>query len=186
MTQDVFRVVFVCTGNRFRSPLAAAVFRAAANGLPVDVSSVGTLHLADVGVLPEAAEAARRFGLDLQDHRVRSLATTPLSGADLVVGFERMHVVTAVVDGKARRDRTFTLPELTGLLQRAAVPGAATPVERAREAVRSAAAQRPQDDPQLHAVPQLQDPLGLPRDEQNAIAGRVRELTLQLREQLFG
>jgi hypothetical protein len=38
-----FEVVFVCTGNRFRSPLAAALFGRATAGLPVSVSSRGTL-----------------------------------------------------------------------------------------------------------------------------------------------
>ena len=39
---DELQVVFVCTGNRFRSPLAAALFREATSGLPVDVRSMGT------------------------------------------------------------------------------------------------------------------------------------------------
>lgn len=186
MSDERFRVVFVCTGNRFRSPLAAALLRHAAGDALVEVSSVGTLELDRVGSLPEAAEAAMRFGVDLSGHRTRSLATTSLRDADLVVGFERAHVVAAVVDGGAARDRTFTLPELTELLGRILAPSSDEPVARAREAVRRAACARPEDDRNLMSVSELADPLGRSRHEQAEIADRVRELVEYLRTGLFG
>ena len=44
MTEDdrPFEIVFVCTGNQFRSPLGAAVFEREARGRSVRVSSCGT------------------------------------------------------------------------------------------------------------------------------------------------
>ena len=186
MSGDVFRVIFVCTGNRFRSPLAAALFRAAADGLPVEVSSAGTLELTDVGALPEAEDAAREFGVDLSTHHATPVSRTPLSDVDLVVGFERMHVLTAVVDGGAQRGRSFTLPELAVLLGQVGRPVLAAPVARARETIRRAAAERPRDDPQLLSVRELGDPLGLQPDRQHAIALQVRDLTLELWDRLFG
>lgn len=186
MSGDVFRLVFVCTGNRFRSPLAAALLRDAADGMPVEISSAGTLELGGARALPEAREAAVRYGVDLAEHRSRSVTESPLHDADLVIGFERMHVATAVVDGGARRDRTFTLPELADLLAGIEPSPSSTPVARARDAVRRAAAARPHDDPKLLSIAELSDPLGRSADEQRAIAERLRELTLQLRRSLFG
>jgi protein-tyrosine-phosphatase len=60
LSADVFRVAFVCTGNRFRSPLAAALFRSAAEGLPVEVASAGTLDLGGVGALIHITERLAR------------------------------------------------------------------------------------------------------------------------------
>ena len=106
--------------------------------------------------------------------------------ADLVIGFERMHVATAVVDGGARRDRTFTLPELADLLAGIESSPLSTPVARARDTVRRAAAARPSDDPKLLSIAELADPLGRSADEQREIAERLRELTLQVHRSLFG
>jgi len=186
LSDDVFRVVFVCTGNRFRSPLAAALLSQAADGLPIEISSAGTLELRGAKALPEAEEAAVRFGVDLTEHRSRSVTEAPLHDADLVIGFERMHVATAVVDGGARRDRTFTLPELVDLLAGIDSSPSSTPVARARDTVRRAAAARPQDDPKLLSIAELADPLGRSDDEQREIAERLRELTLQVHRSLFG
>jgi protein-tyrosine-phosphatase len=186
LSDDVFRLVFVCTGNRFRSPLAAALFRQAAEGEPIEISSAGTLELRAGKALPEAQEAAVRFGVDLTEHRSRSVADTPLHDADLVIGFERMHVATAVVDGGAQRDRTFTLPELAGLLAGIEPSPPSTPVARARDLVQRAAAGRPANDPKLLSIAELADPLGASDDDQHEIADRVRELTLQVYRSLFG
>jgi protein-tyrosine phosphatase len=185
LTGDVFRVVFVCTGNRFRSPLAAALLEREADGLPIEVSSVGTLDLGGVEALPEAVEAAARFGVELSQHRTRALSPERLRDADLVVGFERMHVMTAVVDAGVPRQRAFTLPELVSLLPSGGITRRDGSAARARESVRRAAAARPRD-PQLASAAELRDPLGLPAQQQNETADRVRELTRLLLRGLFG
>jgi protein-tyrosine phosphatase len=181
---DRFRIVVVCTGNRFRSPLAEHVLRRAVEGLPVDVSSVGVLDLAGVEALPEALEAARELGLDLSAHRTRVLAPEPLEGADLVLGFERRHVARAVTAGGAPLERTFTLPELVELLASAPFVGEDEPVARARALVAAVAAERP--DPRRAAVPELGDPLGRSSSVQRETAEQVDELSRRVVTQLFG
>jgi protein-tyrosine phosphatase len=183
MAGSAFEAVFICTGNRFRSPLAEAVFRQATAGLPVETSSAGTLDLGAIPPLPEAVEEAVRFGLNLSGHRSRRVRGLDLAGADLVVGFERMHVVTAVVDAGAKRERTFTLPELVGLVDRATAPDEEDPIRRARAMIEEARRLRPAH---LSAPPELADPLGLPHSLQRQTAERVHELTLQLAARLFG
>jgi protein-tyrosine phosphatase len=182
---DPFEAVFVCTGNRFRSPLAEALFRRAAEGIPVAASSLGTLELGAVPALPEAFEQAARLGVDLAPHRARTIVDADLRGADLVVGFERMHVVTAVVDAHAPRARTFTLPELVELLGQIEPPLEGDPVARAREAIVRAQRARPPDDPALFAVAELADPLGRGPGFFRETADRLDELVGQLAARLF-
>ena len=114
-TAAPLRVVFVCTGNRFRSPLGAALFAKAA-GAQATVESAGTLELGARPAFAETIEEGGRLGVDLSGHRARYLGRVDLSSADLVLGFEQMHVATAVVDAGAERDRSFTLPELVDLV----------------------------------------------------------------------
>jgi len=177
-----FLIVFVCTGNRFRSPLAAELFRRATGGVPVDVASVGTLDLGALPALPEAVEQAARLGIDLSTHRARSMQS--LQAADLVVGFERIHVVTAVVEGGASRERAFTLTELVHYLDLFHPPADADSLERARLAIALANGARPPNQ-LLSAVGEISDPLGKSRRAQRQIAEQLQLLTDRLAMALF-
>jgi protein-tyrosine phosphatase len=184
LTPDTFRIAFICTGNRFRSPLAEHVLRRETAGLPVHVESFGLLDT-DSAVLPELEEHAAAAGLDVARHRSRRLPRGSLSDADLVIGFERRHVAHAVVHANARLERTFTLPELVGLLeQMPAKPSSGNVIAEATAAVERAAAARPAD-PRRAPVPEIEDPLGRPPDVVAGIADDVRSLAVRLAAALF-
>jgi protein-tyrosine-phosphatase len=91
-------VLFVCTANRFRSPLAAAIFRKAlteATDPEVtrilqgsgawNVGSAGTWAAPGQPVLARVALAAQTLGLDLSDHRSRCVSGTLLAEYDLIL-----------------------------------------------------------------------------------------------------
>jgi low molecular weight protein-tyrosine phosphatase len=181
--RDEFELVLLCTGNRARSPVAEGFLRDLLADLPVRVRSLGTLELGAAPALPEAIEAAAGLGLDISNHRARALAGEDLSGADLVIGFEQRHVAAAVVDGAARRDRVFSLPELVELLEESAPHGFGEPVERARQAIADAHARRGNS---LSARAELADPLGHDRTFYRDTVERVRELSERLAVGLFG
>ncbi len=180
-SNSAFRIAFVCTGNRFRSPLATAVLRKATEGLPVEAESFGTVDVGPLGPLPEAARTASRLGLDLSGHRARGLPAGAVERADLVVGFERMHVAAAVMNGGAARNRTFTLPELVHLLEQVSVD-VEDAVDHARRVVAAAAAQRSDEA----FLAELADPLGRSRRAQRQIGDNVVEQTERLAAALFG
>lgn len=180
---DFFSTVFVCTGNRFRSPLAAAFLRRLTAGLPVTVSSRGILQLNDSRALAEAIELAFWFGLDLSQHRAQRLAPATLEDADLVVGFEHAHVRHAVIDGGAQRTATFTLTELVALLDGAAPP-VGNVVEGARRAVEDA--NRKREGGMGTSTPDLPDPYGRSWKAQCRIACEIREAVVELAGLLFG
>jgi protein-tyrosine phosphatase len=147
------------------------------------VSSCGTLSLGAVPALREAYEAATSLGLDLSAHRARHLGDAELVRADLVLGFERMHVATAVVDGGAPADRTFTMPELVELL-REVEPRANDPVDRAREAIALAQEARG-GHPELLDRSELPDPYGRSARVYRETADRVEALCEELAARLF-
>ena len=83
-------LVFVCTGNTCRSPMAEALAR---EFMPDDweVSSAG-LH-ASVGdpPTPEAVLAVSELGADISGHRVRSMTDALAFSATLLVGMTAAH-----------------------------------------------------------------------------------------------
>ncbi len=84
-------VVFVCTGNTCRSPLAEALAARRWPGAPA-MSSAG-LQAADgqAAAEPSRVVAAER-GADLSDHRSRLLDAGIVAGADWLIGMTRSHV----------------------------------------------------------------------------------------------
>jgi protein-tyrosine phosphatase len=182
---DSFSVAFICTGNRFRSPLAEAFVRRLTLGLPVQVTSHGILELDASPALPEAVDLARWFGIDLAPHRTRLADGPALSKCDLVVGFERVHVHHAVMNAGAERTRTFMLSELVALLEGSPPPGENDVVGDARLAVEWASRRREQSPARVRGV-EVADPFGLPWKAQCALAAEIRELVISLVASLFG
>ena len=180
MSAERFELVVVCTANRFRSPIAAGLLERLTAGLPVDVSSYGTLDREPAAVLPQALELAPKLGLELDGHRSRCVRGVSLAGADLVLGFERIHVAAAVVDAGAARGRTFLLAELVALLE-GPLPGGDDPAERARARIRLADERRVDGE----LGPELADPAGGPRRGYSASARAIERLTRALAERLF-
>ena len=86
-------VLFVCTANRSRSPVAAACFqeelagRAALDGWRV--SSAGTWATEGLPATPDAISFAKRVGLDLAMHVSHTITAGMMRAADLVVVMER-------------------------------------------------------------------------------------------------
>ncbi len=87
------RVLFVCTGNLCRSPLACALFErlVAEAGLSVEARSAG-LYASPGGRPPaEALAIAKEAGLDLSGHAASSVSREAFEAADLVLVAERVH-----------------------------------------------------------------------------------------------
>ena len=85
-----FRVLFVCTGNTCRSPLAEAALKRRLGALTarVDVGSAGVAALAGAPASEGSRVVARAAGLDLEAHRSRRLTAELLRDQDLVLLME--------------------------------------------------------------------------------------------------
>lgn len=166
MSDDVYRVMTVCTGNICRSPMAEHLMRAhlEVRGLEgFEVASAGTHGLVGEPVFTHAAVAMRT--LDSSAFRARLLTADLVEQADLVLTATRVHRAAVVTLVPRVAARAFTLREFDRLLS--AVDPAELPpdpVARARAMVAVAArhrgvirAERPDDD-------DVADPYGGPAE----------------------
>ena len=186
MATRVFSICFICSGNRFRSPLAQSFVERLTLGLPVQISTAGTVESDGAPALPEARQIAVLCGVDLSGHRSQRLSALSLEGTDLVIGFEEAHVRRAIVDAGARRAHAFTFREFVRLVRFCAPAPDLTTVERARTAVTFADGLRRRDPAAVGEHTGVPDPLGRSWKAQLEIAREIRELSLELAEHLFG
>ena len=82
------KVLFVCSGNICRSPMAAEYLRdvATRSGMShLVVDSAGLLGIHNASVTLEARQAAVESGVELGSHRSKGIASSDLKTADVVV-----------------------------------------------------------------------------------------------------
>lgn len=86
-------VLFVCTGNTCRSPMAAAIFNKIAmeRDLPCRIESAGLFANDGEGASAGAVAAMKAYDIDLLDHRAKSVNTELLEKCDLVLTMTEAH-----------------------------------------------------------------------------------------------
>jgi len=116
MSEKLKSVIFICTANRYRSPLAAALFQKQLKdeGKAEEwrVGSAGTWTQADLPVIPHAFQKAQEMGLDLGEHRSVEISKEILSQYDLIAVMESGHKEGLGVEFPELRKRIFLLSEI--------------------------------------------------------------------------
>lgn len=96
-------ILFVCTGNTCRSPMAEGICKQAlakrlgcrADELPargIVVQSAGTMGYAGGSASPEAVEICRRLGIDIAGHRSQGLSVDLIHPADYIFTMAGHHL----------------------------------------------------------------------------------------------
>ena len=109
------RVLFVCTGNICRSPIAERMLEATAvaEGLDLDVGSAGTRALNGRPMHPDSTRVLRERGLRSDGFQSRLLTTHIATESDLVLGLTREHRAVARQLAPIRWKRMYALRELS-------------------------------------------------------------------------
>lgn len=89
----MFTVVFVCTGNTCRSPMAEVYLKALCERmeLPITVRSAGVAAFPGAPASDQSVQVMAQQGIDLADHRSSALSRYLMDEADLVVAMTRNH-----------------------------------------------------------------------------------------------
>jgi protein-tyrosine phosphatase len=104
-------VLFVCTANICRSPMAGVIFNALAEdgALPFRAQSAGTAALEGRAMDPNAVAALEEAGIYPGPHAARQVVEAMLEGSELVLAMTPKHAATVRRLGKDPPGGVYTL-----------------------------------------------------------------------------
>lgn len=170
MAEDIYRVLFVCSGNICRSPFAERLLRTrlderlGTEGKRIEVASSGTWGLVGHQMMAESAQTLARYGGVADGFEARELTPAQIESADLVLGLAREHRSAVVTMLPRAHSRAMTLREYARLLADVtpadlAAPGD-DPVARFRAITATAFSRRGLVPPEDAADNDVPDPFG--------------------------
>lgn len=115
-TDRPLRLLFVCTGNLCRSPMAAGLARELARdrGLDIEVRSCGTIAQGGHDASENAVIACSEIGVDIADHRSQPLTRELVEWADHVLVMEESHVLAVNAKDWRAPFKTWALGSFIG------------------------------------------------------------------------
>ena len=109
-------ILFVCTANQFRSPIAAACFSKKLASMHWEgdwiVQSAGTWTTPGAPALPVAIVAARKIGVSLGKHETKPITPELVSTQDLILVMEKGHKEALQNEFSIFSRRIFLLSEV--------------------------------------------------------------------------
>lgn len=112
-------VLFVCTANICRSPMAEALFRRLAEseiagGKDWRIDSAGTWAAKNQRASENSVRVMARRGLDISGHRSKIVTAELLDGYDLVLVMEPGHKEALRIEFSRVANRVYMLSEMSG------------------------------------------------------------------------
>ena len=159
-------ILFVCTGNICRSPIAerlAAAYAARCQVPELRTSSAGTRAVIEHPIHRDAALVLEKLGGDVSNFAARQLTSRIASDADLVLTMTQAHRDAVLELAPRQLHRTFTLTEAARLAS-----------EDSAQKVADLAALRPHMA--AHEVQDISDPIGRSTEIFEMVGSQIADL----------
>ena len=107
-------ILFVCTGNTCRSPMAAGIMEKLAeeNGLLARIESAGLFATDAESATAEAIEALKKYDVDLSEHKSQQITPELIEKSDLIITMTEAHKLLLQ---DLAKEKTCTVCELGDL-----------------------------------------------------------------------
>ena len=112
MEDKNYRILFVCSGNTCRSPMAEAAANHLLSG--VEARSAGLATYAGMPASPHSQQAMAEIGIDIRNHRSQLVSRELLEWADWVLTMTETHKKVLLQHAPEYKDKIFTLGEYCG------------------------------------------------------------------------
>ncbi len=106
-----FNVLFVCSGNSCRSPMAEGIFKTMVSDTYCRVRSAGTLHMNGMPASEYAQEVVEEYGGSIAQHLSQTVTRDMIAWADLILVMEYQHYTTVLEIESQAAVKTFLLKE---------------------------------------------------------------------------
>ena len=106
-------ILFVCTGNTCRSPMAEGILKAMAKEkeLEIKVKSAGLAAFDGSAPAENAIKAMTEIGIDIKGHKSRMLHRELVEKADLILTMSRSHKDIILRNYPESKTKVFTLKD---------------------------------------------------------------------------
>ncbi len=112
------KIIFVCTGNICRSPMAQyyaqSVINKRANAEDYYIESAGINAYQGECSTQNAIDAMKQYGIDLYKHRANTLENSLIEDADYIIGMTELHKKILMQIYPKLKNKIFTLREVAG------------------------------------------------------------------------
>lgn len=107
------RILFVCTGNTCRSPMAEGILKSIGNknNMDLEIKSVGISVYDGEKASKNSIEAMKKIGIDISEHEATQLRRDLVEEADLILTMSNSHKEFILSNYPSSRNKLFTLTE---------------------------------------------------------------------------